>query len=764
MNSDSDNNQRHPAWPFGWGLGCASVDHRDQVPTKPNMALDRAAWRQGRTKNEAPPGNNLDLSNRSDLTQDRLPEDWRATIHTSNSRPGRRGRYSEREGGRSASATTSQPQSISSSLTSSASSIRSCLRQSSRAVDPRRYVCNPPDPFIWGDGQDESLGMPHLLRLLLTVDAPPPHTQRPASRSASERSVGGGSTLSFGDATSVISGEDTGESVDWQDTTMSLPLSLGGTSVANASEARWRPGRDGDRLHKPTEGRPQLERLDETRTARYRLLMSAAGQLEAGRRLDGTAERPLKKRMQGMGSSGSIRDAMRRQVPVTDAEGCHAKNQDWPATATTSTRAMALMAALASGGNGTAELATTDDASTTAKDKRGLTDPVDGGERAESSAGISEVARAESTCEGGRGVGSMGDIEDMRRPTTDAMGMRSLPTSLYGHANCFNDAFAIASQGQVVSNKVSLGSFMRPVRKGQAKNRRSAPTPSTSNIPARKPISDDILTAMNSAATSQEQCLDRDENFQKSNDFKEDDPIADVGNLMMLRSSIDLRKRQIEKHSTTDHDHSGTDNTVDEQSASNASMTSSTMSINFIQKNSGGFDVDQQKQTLPPSPCKNDQGQEVVLPWETPPKPNRNNPDARDLFSRFLEIKKKVYTGLDSLSKELALPGSLPSRNNVDVSLTRSSAPSTAGQLLVDWGDPCTEDDEEDYDQEYFSDDRCNNLMSSGPNELPNFEYSAGVNMRGWIAVNPDDVSMRRVSDLTTVGNDSDLNNTVTNI
>jgi hypothetical protein len=34
------------------------------------------------------------------------------------------------------------------------------------------------------------------------------------------------------------------------------------------------------------------------------------------------------------------------------------------------------------------------------------------------------------------------------------------------------------------------------------------------------------------------------------------------------------------------------------------------------------------------------------------------------------------------------------------------------------------------------------------------------VNIRGWIAVNPDDVVMRRVSDLTTMGNDSDLNNT----
>ena len=33
------------------------------------------------------------------------------------------------------------------------------------------------------------------------------------------------------------------------------------------------------------------------------------------------------------------------------------------------------------------------------------------------------------------------------------------------------------------------------------------------------------------------------------------------------------------------------------------------------------------------------------------------------------------------------------------------------------------------------------------------------MNKRGWIAVNPNDVAMRRVSDLTTMGNDSDLNN-----
>ena len=33
------------------------------------------------------------------------------------------------------------------------------------------------------------------------------------------------------------------------------------------------------------------------------------------------------------------------------------------------------------------------------------------------------------------------------------------------------------------------------------------------------------------------------------------------------------------------------------------------------------------------------------------------------------------------------------------------------------------------------------------------------MNIRGWITVNPNDVAMRRVSDLTTMGNDSDLNN-----
>ena len=688
----------------------------------------------------------------------------------------------------------------------------------------------------------------------------------------------GTSTLSFGDGTAtsaVTSGDDTGESVDWQDdTTMptvpSLPPGGGTTSVAkNASEARVRrrpPRRllDRDpRLHKSCTGggrlRQQLERLDETAemvTARdHRLHSSATGRLEAAgriatagpRRLDGTAERALNRRTRGLVGSGSIREAMRRQVPVAGATegGSHATkmNQDWPATATTSKSAMALLAALASDrNNGTAEeLATTEDAP---KDERRLTDPVvGGGERAGSSAGISEeVARqgpAESTtCEGGGGgVGSMGDVEDMLRPITDAttMGMRSLPTSLYGHANCFKDASAIASQGQVVSKKVSPGSIMRPVRKGQAKNRRTThSTLNMSNITARKPVDGgDILTAMISAATSREQCLDQDMNFQKSANFKEDDPtIADVGNLMMLRNcSINLRMCQIEKDITTGHDRGGTSSTVDEQSACYVDVDQQKLSIlaamnsdatsleqcldqdeifqksdNFkedgpvadfgnlmmlrhcsidlrkgqIEKHSttdhdrGGTSstvdeqsasyvgVDQQQQILSPSPCKNDQGQEVAPPREESSNLNRNNLDAspKDLFSRYLEIKKKAYKGLESLSEELALPGSLPSRNNADVSLTRSSAPSTVGQLLVDWGDPFTEDDEDDYDQEYFSDDRCNNLMSSGPNESPNVEYSAGVNIRGWIAVNPDDVVMRRVSDLTTMGNDSDLNNT----
>ena len=215
---------------------------------------------------------------------------------------------------------------------------------------------------------------------------------------------------------------------------------------------------------------------------------------------------------------------------------------------------------------------------------------------------------------------------------------------------------------------------------------------------------------------------------------------------MMLRNcSIDLRKCQIEKHSTTGHDRGGTASTVEKSSA------------NYVH-------VDQQKQILSPSQRKIDQGQEAVFPCEASSNPDRNNSDAshRDLFSRYLEIKKKAYKGLESLREELLLPDSLPSRNNVDVSLTRSSALSKAGQLLVDWGDPCTEDDDDDYDQEYFIDDRCNNLMSSGPNESPKFEYSAGVDIRGWIAVNPDDVAMRRVSDLTTTGYDSDLNNTIT--
>ena len=272
-------------------------------------------------------------------------------------------------------------------------------------------------------------------------------------------------------------------------------------------------------------------------------------------------------------------------------------NQDWPATATTSKSAMALLAALASNrNNGMAEeFATTEDTpstTTTAKDERRLTNPVvDGGERAGSSAGISEeVARqgpAESTtCEGGGGVGSMGDVEDMRRPIIDAtaMGMQSLPTSLYGHANCFKDASAIASQGQVVSKKVSLGSIMRPVRKGQAKNRRTSQTThNMPNIAARKPVDGgDILTAMISAATSRELSLDQDMNFPKSANFKEGDPtIADVGNLMMLRNcSINLRMLcQIEKHITTDHDCGGAPSTVDEQSASH-------------------FDVDQQKLSI----------------------------------------------------------------------------------------------------------------------------------------------------------------------
>ena len=204
MNSDSNNKRTPPAWPFewGWSAKCTSVDQQD--PTQPNIALDGVARKQGRTMNEAPPGNNgatnaggnknnksdgdivcgvgeispLDLSIRSDLTQDRLPEDYRPTIQTCNKRRGRQGR-------RGSPATTS-----SSSIRSSASSIQSCLGTSSRAAHPRHHVCNPSDPFLHDDREDESLGTSQLLRMLLSLDEPPPGGPRPVRRAGAASAAG----------------------------------------------------------------------------------------------------------------------------------------------------------------------------------------------------------------------------------------------------------------------------------------------------------------------------------------------------------------------------------------------------------------------------------------------------------------------------------------------------------------------------------------------------------------------------------------------
>ncbi len=85
-------------------------------------------------------------------------------------------------------------------------------------------------------------------------------------------------------------------------------------------------------------------------------------------------------------------------MPVVDAKGGHAMSQGLPATGTKSTSTMMLMAALWSGGNGAAELATIKDAPTTAKDERRLTNSINTGQGAGSNAIINEVACQGPAC------------------------------------------------------------------------------------------------------------------------------------------------------------------------------------------------------------------------------------------------------------------------------------------------------------------------------------------------------------------------------
>jgi len=173
--------------------------------------------------------------------------------------------------------------------------------------------------------------------------------------------------LSLGDGTTrVTSGDDTGESVDLQDGRDDTD----GAGSDDERRERERSEGGGDQhpagwtgilaLHKSTVGRPQLERLDETTTematARdHRLhVVSATGRLATAGRLATTAG---PRRLDGRGHTTTK------------------MNKDWPATATTSKSAMALLAALASDRNkGTAEeFATTEDApstTTAAKDER----------------------------------------------------------------------------------------------------------------------------------------------------------------------------------------------------------------------------------------------------------------------------------------------------------------------------------------------------------------------------------------------------------
>lgn len=214
------------------------------------------------------------------------------------------------------------------------SSIKSCMKSSSRVVDPL-HVCDPPGPFKLGVNEEDfssSVGdeMKMLLRRLRSLDGgcsypavpsfssyPRPHSN---STGAQQRTCRRGSLNSMGgySTSSLSTLDEMAASVDW-----------GPTTVASANNLLM-PMRNGTKsIHE-----------------------------DFGNANSGPDVSALRRKMRGMSaelSTGSLRNAMNRNVPMSNTPQ---KNQNWYATTekmTASTNAMSLLAALASGNcrNGT---------------------------------------------------------------------------------------------------------------------------------------------------------------------------------------------------------------------------------------------------------------------------------------------------------------------------------------------------------------------------------------------------------------------------
>ena len=238
------------------------------------------------------------------------------------------------------------------------SSIKSCMKSSSRVVDPL-HVCDPPGPFKLGVNEEDfssSVGdeMKMLLRRLRSLDGgcsypavpsfssyPRPHSN---STGAQQRTCRRGSLNSMGgySTSSLSTLDEMAASVDW-----------GPTTVASANNLLM-PMRNGTKSRQEDFGNA-----------------NSAPDVNA-----------LRRAMRGMSaelSTGSLRNAMNRNVPMSNTPQ---KNQNWYATTekmTASTNAMSLLAALASGNcrNGTQDEKehTNEDMPKSNDDMRRLSDP-----------------------------------------------------------------------------------------------------------------------------------------------------------------------------------------------------------------------------------------------------------------------------------------------------------------------------------------------------------------------------------------------------
>lgn len=257
-----------------------------------------------------------------------------------------------------------------SSSSSITPSIKSCMKSSSRMVDPR-HVCDPPGPFKLGVNENDfssSVGdeMKMLLRRLLSLDggcssyptAIPSYSSssysRPRSNStgaAQQRSGRRGSLNSMGgySTSSLSTLDETAASVDW-----------GPTTTSASANNLLLPMRNGTKSRHEDFGNNKA---------------NSAPDVNA-----------LRRKMRGMSaelSTGSLRNAMNRNVPMSTTSQ---KNENWsppPSTErmTASTNAMSLLAALASGNcrNGsqdeTKKKHTQNESKPTSKDMRRLSDP-----------------------------------------------------------------------------------------------------------------------------------------------------------------------------------------------------------------------------------------------------------------------------------------------------------------------------------------------------------------------------------------------------